>query len=114
VIAVLAAGAGGLGAPVGAVPAPVALPAALAYAWGLATLPDGPGPAPGARTILLWLGWIGLGWLLPAPWNLLTLGSVIVLVPALIGRRQPALLARRTAWLGGLALTGAVAALLLG
>lgn len=113
-VAVLAAASGSLNLPFAGIPPLVAALAALAYSWGLATLAGAFHPPPTARRILLWLGWLGLGWLIPAPWNLLTLASVLMVVPALIGRPQPARLARRTAGLGWLALAAAVVAVLLG
>lgn len=114
-VGVLVAGAGSLGLPFAAVPLLVALWAAVAYAWGLASL-GAPTKfrSPAILRLLLWLGWAGLGGLIPAPWNLLPVAGALVLLLAWAGRPALATLAHRTGWLGWLGLAVALIALLLG
>ena len=113
-VAILAAGAGSFVLPFASIPLPVTLLAALAYAWGLASQADATRrPLPAALHLLLWLGWVGLAGSLPSPGNLLAGSGTLFLLLALVGLPLPALWAHRTAWIGGLALAAAVAALLL-
>jgi hypothetical protein len=113
-VAIVAAGAGRLLFPFAALPAPVPILAAVAYAWGLAGQAAPLSPSvPALLRWLLWLGWTGLAVQLPAPGNLIAGVGVLVLLLAWAGWPQVAVMARRTAWIGGLALAGAVAALLL-
>jgi hypothetical protein len=141
-LAALAASAGGLGLPLPPAPLLVALPAALAYGWGLAIAEGAGGREPGAGDQRLeteahairspfhvsrftfhaiWLGWAGLGsglllmegGALPAPWDMLLAGGALLGAAGL--RRMPGLYAwaGRTQGIGWLALGVALVAALL-